>query len=709
MEKEDAAALRFAMEDMALTKEQLEDAQLHAAAQKEASELVYQHQYPEAISRADAPYRYKEHLRKNSYQHARTQSANSRYSGTVLPQGFRAGSRSVSGGTLSSEDSGRKGRTVSGSSIPEDRVTAGNVQVEIQKSRKSYGGLDTAASGTRRRTSGKRNISGEPAGTFSADQIYEEPETESRLDTPPDRADMPAPLRLRAKNPISRVQFAEDARCKSTPPETTAKLSKYEIHRNPPSQSRNPAYTANPLPQSVEIRPDTPTKDGIEIRSDDIRQATSKSLKDRSAKLPTPVVVSDKPGRPIVSFDANWKPRVEADRKPAEEHWRPRIEHRYGAGSESKSLPGLPAQEDFQQANLPVSQLPGPPVIQVNDVPEVVVPSINNTPDAVPTISFPDAPSISVSAPPAAIPTINFPDAPSISVSAPSIEISAPDTEVSAPTISVSAPTTRPSTARPLPDPKVASTRPLPRHIASAPVTSPQRHWSPGPFSRATATCHQCQLPISGRVVSVRGLTERFHPECLICFTCGTALEALEISPEPDTARTARLDRITRRQAGETIPDIEGQTEAEDGDPRLRFYCHLDWHELYAPRCKHCRTPILGEHAVALGAHWHYGHFFCAECGDPFERGMTHIEVDGYAWCLSCQTKRTERRAPKCKGCRKGVVGNYVEALGGEWHDECFRCVDCNGPFDDGRILAREEYGVQVAACLRCMQIKWKA
>lgn len=682
MEMEDASALRDAMDDMALTEEQREEARLHAAAQLEASELVFQHQNPEAVTQPAGPYKYKEHLRKNSYAHARTQSANGRYS-VEMQARKNEGGRSVSGGSNSSEESGPRSRNVSGTStIPEDCAPAEIRRISGEGSKgqksmpcttqKSYGSLSKATSSSKRRSSGKRNISGEPAGSFLPEHIYEEPAVIANTALSGDAEDMPAPLRLKPRNPLNRVQFVEEQpRSQSTPPEPTKKLSRFEIHRNPPSQSHNPAYTANPIKPAAISKPATPTKDGLEIRSDDIRQATSKPLKDRSAKLPTPVIVSDKPGRPIVSFDANWKPKVEADRKPAEEPRRPRIEHRYGAFDESKSLPALPTTKTFQQTTIPIVQLPDIPSIQVNEVPEISISQVS-------------------------IPTINITDVPSISMSPPSI------------TVSENTSSTKP--VRALPDPKTMSSRPHPRHAASAPVPVSRGHWSPAPGSRATATCHQCQLPIEGRVVSVRSLSERFHPECLICYTCGTALEALEISPEPTASRNERIARIRLREAGHQLPeDIEGQSMADDGDERLRFYCHLDWHEHYAPRCKHCKTPILGEHAVALGEHWHYGHFFCAECGDPFEQGVSHVEVDGYAWCVSCSAKRTERRAPKCRGCRKGVVGEYVEALGGEWHENCFTCVDCGGPFEDGKIFQREELGSMVAACVKCMQRKWKA
>jgi hypothetical protein len=142
---------------------------------------------------------------------------------------------------------------------------------------------------------------------------------------------------------------------------------------------------------------------------------------------------------------------------------------------------------------------------------------------------------------------------------------------------------------------------------------------------------------------------------------------------------------------------------------RQRYFCHLDWHELYAPKCKHCKTPILGEHTIALGEHWHFGHFFCAECGDPFEQGMCHIEKDGYAWCINCQTKRTERRAPKCMKCRLPVIGMVVQALGGEWHDRCFRCVSCKGDFPDGSFFPKLVGDETTVTCTKCMEIELKA
>jgi hypothetical protein len=713
MEKEEAVSLREAMADMDLKDVDEEELRIHAAAQNEASELVWQHQHPKAAIQPDAPYRYKDHLRKNSYQHARTQSVG-RYGGIGMVTGLArdtaprsvSGSSSGSGGMqsqgsrVSSGSSGysRLTRNISPDGVGRSSLDSSNEAAPPRPSQKSYGSISSAGKygrETRRRSSAKRNVSGEIAESFTGDQIWEEPQQDNvdrgHSEVAPD---MPAPLRLKPRNPLNRVQFAQDMapRSSSTPPEPIKRLSRFEIHRNPPSQSRDPSYTANPLPvpQTSEAGPSTaqassivPTKDGLEIRSEEIRQATSMRLKDRSPKLPTPTVVSDKPGRPIVSFDANWKPK-EADVKPEVRRRSPF--DRVSASNQRQSLPAGPASKDVTTP-IPTIQLPDIPSIQVNSAP-VSVPVINY-PDptpSIPTINLPDSPSI---------PTINSSGAPIISVSTPNI-----------PSISIQSDSTASPRKRPLPDPKTAAGRPSTRHHGTAPISG--GHWSPA-GKRATATCHQCQLPIEGRVVKLSGAPEHFHPQCFICFSCGTGLESLEIRPEPPQERAERINRIRCRAQGEQLPEIEGQTMAEDGDERLRFYCHLDWHENFAPRCKHCRTPIIGEHMVALGENWHYGHFFCAECGDPFEKGMTHIEKDGYAWCLNCQTKRTERQAPKCKKCRSAVIGQYVQALGGEWHESCFRCATCKNGFEDGAFYPKEVRNETIVLCIQCIERELKA
>ncbi|ROW11099.1 hypothetical protein VMCG_01500 [Cytospora schulzeri] len=702
MEKEEAVALRQAMEDKDARDSPSptsDEERLYQAALDEAAELVWQHEHGVKPPEPGTPYRYKQHLRQNSYAHARAASAGL-YGDEIEPSGLardsvsRSASRSVSGGSDSSNGSTSR-RRKSPTSPEEPR------SVSPPKQAKPYVGLpgsSRVAMSHRRRSSTKRKSSG--SRTFAADQIQEEPEgASSERSSSPNKNESPSTEGLRSKprSPFNRVSFAPESPSSSSdsPANPAAKVHRYDIHRNAPSQSRNPLYTTNTgaeRPSTPEVsKKEVPKKHGMEIRSEDIRQATSMKLKDRSPKLPTPTAVSDRPGRPIVSFDKTWKAPDEAtDEKPDTGKGGPlgAFQGRQGHRRlpETPTIPSIPLTETCQPSASPKPRgLPTPsiqvdapggrsgPSIAVNDQPAIPSISVNNDKPSVPSIVLPGD---------------DDNDGPNIPV------IVTPEDSTSKPT------------SRPLPTPQKDAPR-------VRPGGRPRSHWSPAQANqagnRATARCHECNYPIEGRFVALAGSNERFHPQCFTCYTCGTSLEALEISPEPDASRAARLERIHRRAAGEVLEENPGETMAEDGDERLRFYCHLDWHELFAPRCKHCKTPILGEHIVALGNHWHYGHFFCAECGDPFEQGMTHIEKDGYAWCVNCQTKRTERRAPKCRKCRKAVIGQFIRALGGEWHDECFRCATCQGGFDDGQIFPKEiGNDMMLVLCTGCRQRELK-
>ncbi|RCI11436.1 hypothetical protein L249_7334 [Ophiocordyceps polyrhachis-furcata BCC 54312] len=617
MEKEEAVSLREALQDMEIRRPASavvgeDERRLYNAALDDAAELVWQHQHGSPKRKPDGPYRYRSHLRKNSYAHARTASVGSQ-GDDVAPSGLGRDvvTRSMS---MSSTDS----------AVSSQAAQKGGVHTALEAGHhgsRSHGNTCPAS----RRTSLRKDISGEVQRPFSGDQIWEEPETSPIFQTASPGRASPDKLDGKSLSPMNRARLRF-----SQPSQSHVKaFDRVEIHRNPVTQTRNPQYKTNDASSKPVPDPSLEHRNGMEVRGQDIRAATTRRLKDRSVRLPEPTAVSDSPGRPIVSFDASWK----APDKPTD------------------VKPDPPTQVS-------------PPCNEPVDVPRIAI-SEAETPRSR-EISHAGLPSIAIAGP----------------------EESLDSTAV----MTGRAPQPGWSGPRPLPTPGARSSQ------------QPRGHWSPAPgaISRAIAVCHQCGLSIDGRFVSLAGGSERFHPQCFRCYSCKTSLETMEISPEPEHIRAERLRRIRLRAAGRPVEEQPGKTAADDGDERLRFFCHLDWHELFAPRCKHCKTPIIGEHIVALGHHWHYGHFFCAECGDSFGQGMTHIEKDGYAWCINCQTKRTERRAPKCRKCKQAVIGQYIQALGGEWHEHCFRCAECRGGFEDGQIFPKEVVGGTLAYCTRC-------
>lgn len=341
-EREEAHKVRVAMEELDLDPEE----RLYKAARDEATELVWRHQHPNApennplgayaypgLTKKDAP------ARSRSVGRGEQEQQDLQRSQSKLRKRNSLGSSVGGSGSRSSSLQSR--RSPSGSSL------SGNAGFSTSPANESF--LEGESSlrksfAQRRRSSGsKRHTSG---NVFKdpKDKIYEEPEEEQAATptsatvsepapapTPAPASSAPetqtppkAPLVMR-RNPFSRVQFARNnilARS-TTDSNITAKpkLDRYEIHKNPPSQSHVAGYTSNealptkPKPaeggqSDIENESEVKMKDGKEIRSEELRAATGFKLKDRSPKLPTPTVVSDKPGRPIVSFRKDWfKPK----------------------------------------------------------------------------------------------------------------------------------------------------------------------------------------------------------------------------------------------------------------------------------------------------------------------------------------------------------------------------------------------------------------
>ncbi|ESK88081.1 adaptor protein [Moniliophthora roreri MCA 2997] len=310
-------------------------------------------------------------------------------------------------------------------------------------------------------------------------------------------------------------------------------------------------------------------------------------------------------------------------------------------------------------------------------------------PGDVPRITLPDddVPSI---------PRINLPDGGDDDNGIPSINVSSGDSQPQPPQIVFEVPGVSVSQGVPsisLPDDddvgggKARGGGPRKRH-----------ELPPPPVKRPGLLCAGCGGAIVGRIVGAMDM--KWHPGCFRCCTCNELLEHIS------------------------------SYEGTDGRP----YCGLCYYETHAPKCWHCQTPIYDSRFIslddpALGKRtYHEQHFFCSECGDPFlspssasrlnKRGgevsfsgdgtYSYTEDDevgftvykGYPYCEACHVRL---RLPKCKRCKKPLREDVdaIEALGGKWCWECFRCEGCDNPFKDPAFYERGKK----AYCEGCFSI----
>uniref|UniRef100_A0A1L8DMD9 Putative focal adhesion protein pinch-1 n=1 Tax=Nyssomyia neivai TaxID=330878 RepID=A0A1L8DMD9_9DIPT len=161
--------------------------------------------------------------------------------------------------------------------------------------------------------------------------------------------------------------------------------------------------------------------------------------------------------------------------------------------------------------------------------------------------------------------------------------------------------------------------------------------------------CSGCDKPIVGQVITALGKT--WHPEHFTCNHCNQELGTRNF-----------FER--------------------DGNP----YCEPDYHNLFSPRCAYCNGAILDKCVTALEKTWHTEHFFCAQCGQQFGEEGFH-ERDGKPYCRS---DYFDMFAPKCSGCNRAIMENYISALNAQWHPSCFVCRDCRQPFQGGSFFDHE-------------------
>jgi hypothetical protein len=155
--------------------------------------------------------------------------------------------------------------------------------------------------------------------------------------------------------------------------------------------------------------------------------------------------------------------------------------------------------------------------------------------------------------------------------------------------------------------------------------------------------CAKCSRPILGELIQALGRT--YHPECWTCDFCR------------DTLGTRSFYEVN-----------------------TKISCENCFRNQFSPRCAHCNKPILDKCISALGQKWCVDHFVCTHCLKPFPGG-TFYERNNKPYC---EADFYQLFAPKCAACSEPIRGDCINAIGSQWHPECFACTYCGKSFAGG-------------------------
>ncbi|NXF55215.1 LPXN protein, partial [Oceanites oceanicus] len=216
--------------------------------------------------------------------------------------------------------------------------------------------------------------------------------------------------------------------------------------------------------------------------------------------------------------------------------------------------------------------------------------------------------------------------------------------------------------------------------------------------------CATCHKPIAGKVLTALG--KIWHPEHFTCTRCGQ-----ELGGRPFFERGGRayceedyhqvFSPHCAYCAGPirevSPPGLPGHPPAATGRltsplPAESFhersgkpYCRQDFLAMFAPKCQGCERPVTDNYLSALQGVWHPECFVCAECLSSFASG-SFFELEGRPYC---ELHFHQRQGSICHGCGRPVTGRCITAAGRKYHPEHFICAYCLGQLQKGTFRER--------------------
>uniref|UniRef100_A0A0B7ACN5 PDZ and LIM domain protein Zasp n=1 Tax=Arion vulgaris TaxID=1028688 RepID=A0A0B7ACN5_9EUPU len=183
-----------------------------------------------------------------------------------------------------------------------------------------------------------------------------------------------------------------------------------------------------------------------------------------------------------------------------------------------------------------------------------------------------------------------------------------------------------------------------------------------------------------------------------------TATSAKPWAPPP-----APVSNTTARPFGSTAPPVPtgvGATRGKKGDAAMNPAMLPAAGRI--PVCSGCNMPVRGPFVTALGKCWCPDHFICAnpQCGTKL-LDIGFVEEGGQ---LYCERDYAIHFAPHCDRCGQAVIGECVNAMQKSFHPHCFLCAQCHKPIggtkfhiEDGKYYCEADWAAMFQTiCAGC-------
>ena len=146
------------------------------------------------------------------------------------------------------------------------------------------------------------------------------------------------------------------------------------------------------------------------------------------------------------------------------------------------------------------------------------------------------------------------------------------------------------------------------------------------------------------------------------------------------SASSASASGASSSSASNTITEKKPATEPKDkkSDAIEQGSSSAPATSPSGPPCAACGRPLAGNYVKAMGKEFHPHCFCCGLCRRPLGVGASQFrERGGIPYCNACYASNL---ASRCARCSKPILETVVTAMDKTWHKECLTCTICRLP-----------------------------